>query len=734
MRAERQSVSKINRSRVPDRSRVSASYATHSGWIQQGQQLLGNQSMQHFLHDRLLQSRLAVSPVRDATGPERRAAEARYQRLPGNGLPAWPTITSISAWRDEPLLHKLIKIEQDGIAPSTILPARVGAIVQREAQAPALPSPSEEQRIQAEAEQRASARLFTAKQLAAIKRLDDLGISSLPAEKRAGHETMAALLAKIQGQIVGSPAEYARTEVAEAETVFAYKEEAKLSFESSGLVRYEQVVKKRKKTTTTRSWFDAQGRRFGKPPAKPEEEFVAEETRAITERERQRVMKELAEAKTPVVPGREPVVEQLTAMLPGVPFRMHEVAEMPELADPSKYVQMAGSALAKELEKAFEQLRQQYQSYEQSRGEAKKDDIAREFADKLFDTETQLRITQAEQQISESKKTIASLETVKQGLEAARAATKTLLNDGNKELHKQQTALRALRMERGKRGLGKDRVEELDREIAVSTETIKAQNAEIKKLSGQLKELDEQITARGREIRQAGQAVRNLERASEPLKAKRDRFRLDLAFVLDPAQSGTASALAGASVAKLCNVISYFLYGQAVGLIPETRKFADYFLDEFKRGTIVREEYKSGTTVVKSPGIYYGMGSEEWRRNFGMCLYESKKDEAGNHIALGQPSRRAELNEFLSSSARLAITYQDVDHTPPVRPGHFLLIVNDVRKTWRNMDHTSTSYRRRGGETDWLRVFSIASDAAAANEAKVILKKLEEEGAGSAPK
>ncbi len=474
-------------------------------------------------------------------------------------------------------------------------------------------------------------------------------------------------------------------------------------------------------------WFDAKGNRLGEHLTKPGEKFVAEEKSLIIERESQRVMNELAQVNTAVVPGREAFVEQLSVKSPGMSRRMHQVAGMPKHADPAKYEQTANSALANELQQIFEKLRQEYQSYAQSKGEAKKEDILCEFADKLFDAETQLSIDKAERQMEECRRTITSSEAVKQELEAERPKVTAELNLGTNELPKQRKALADLQKERGKKGLNNDRQAELDREISAARERIKVQDEGIKKLTLQIKALGDQIKARDGEIRQATRTGKSLKQAIEPLKATRDRFRADLAFVLDPKKSGTAGALAGASAPRLCFVISYFLYGQAIGVIPEDRKFADYFLDEFKKGAIAKQ----------GAGIYYGMGGGEWQRNFGMCLYARKTDEAGNNLALGHPSRRAELKEFLSGSANLAITHQDFDHTPPVIPGHFLLIVNDANKTWRNMDHTNTSYRNRGGETDWSRVFYIGSDASAAAEAKDMLKKLEEkesvESVGLAP-
>ena len=78
---------------------------------------------------------------------------------------------------------------------------------------------------------------------------------------------------------------------------------------------------------------------------------------------------------------------------------------------------------------------------------------------------------------------------------------------------------------------------------------------------------------------------------------------------------------------------------------------------------------------------------------------------------LGHPSRQAELRAFLASGANVAITHQDLDNTPPKAAHHFMLIVKDPDGVWRNVDHTSSAFRRRGAITDFNRVFRIDVDA-----------------------
>jgi hypothetical protein len=88
---------------------------------------------------------------------------------------------------------------------------------------------------------------------------------------------------------------------------------------------------------------------------------------------------------------------------------------------------------------------------------------------------------------------------------------------------------------------------------------------------------------------------------------------------------------------------------------------------------------------------------------------------------MSDPTRREELEELLASDVNVAISHQDLANTPPVKAHHFLLIVKDDTGAWRNLDHTSTSYQRRGGLTDWGRVFRVDVDDAMIKAAKARL-------------
>jgi hypothetical protein len=92
---------------------------------------------------------------------------------------------------------------------------------------------------------------------------------------------------------------------------------------------------------------------------------------------------------------------------------------------------------------------------------------------------------------------------------------------------------------------------------------------------------------------------------------------------------------------------------------------------------------------------------------------------------VSHPSRRGELTAFLASGANVALTWQDFNSEKINDPHHFLLIVKGPDGVWRNMDHVTTEWRRRGAMTEWHRVFRIETDRRLIDEAK---RKLAEQG------
>jgi len=190
------------------------------------------------------------------------------------------------------------------------------------------------------------------------------------------------------------------------------------------------------------------------------------------------------------------------------------------------------------------------------------------------------------------------------------------------------------------------------------------------------------------------------------LVAERDKFATTIAWILDP--EATTDDRAASTVGSLCNVLSFYLYGKAIGVVPADMDFKDYYLAEIEAGRI---RYYKGD----KEGVFWGEGRPAWEKQRGLTSLE---DTDGSVQALGDSSRRAELEAFLASDANVAITHQDLDHDPPVAPHHFMLIVKGPDGVWRNMDHTSSSFRRRGAITDWNRVFRIEVDAALIAQAR----------------
>ena len=225
-----------------------------------------------------------------------------------------------------------------------------------------------------------------------------------------------------------------------------------------------------------------------------------------------------------------------------------------------------------------------------------------------------------------------------------------------------------------------------------------------------IKDAQARKTAADAAVTAAKKLVKNRKARVDGLVAERDKFATTIAWILDPAH--TTESRAGKTVGALCNVISYYLYGKAIGVVPADMDFQDYYLDEVKAGRI---RYYEGTS---QKGVFWGEGSTEWvaERNL-----KRMDDTEGPVDSLAHPSRAEELRTFLASGANVALSHQDLENTPPVAAHHFMLIVKGPDGVWRNMDHTSSSFRRRGAITDWSRVFRVEADATLVAEAKAKL-------------
>jgi hypothetical protein len=211
---------------------------------------------------------------------------------------------------------------------------------------------------------------------------------------------------------------------------------------------------------------------------------------------------------------------------------------------------------------------------------------------------------------------------------------------------------------------------------------------------------DEARNEAARVRRTAQRKLAALDRSVAPLVAASARFHQTLEFILTSKSEDVATG----SVGELCNVLSYYLIGQGLGVIPTTLEFKDYYLREVRAGHISRQP--------KKPGVALGTGSAEWAKQRGMIKADDQT------VPVSDPTRSAELNAFLASDANVAVAHMD-DKVPAVgAPTHFMLIVKDSKGVWRNADHTSVEYWRRGGITDWSRVYRVDVDKAILEEAK----------------
>lgn len=152
-----------------------------------------------------------------------------------------------------------------------------------------------------------------------------------------------------------------------------------------------------------------------------------------------------------------------------------------------------------------------------------------------------------------------------------------------------------------------------------------------------------------------------------------------------------ANKLAFEARDALCCVIAYFLYLKFTGL--EKRSFPDFYAEEVRKGIIV---------LSQSGGLNFVFGSNIWRT--GMQFEEGTKQ--GKKWTA--PVTMDKIERLWDSGVRLAISFQDVGKG---EPNHYLLIVRIGRKDeWVNMDHTSTTFERRGGPVKWEKVYLLIYD------------------------
>jgi len=207
------------------------------------------------------------------------------------------------------------------------------------------------------------------------------------------------------------------------------------------------------------------------------------------------------------------------------------------------------------------------------------------------------------------------------------------------------------------------------------------------------------------EIRTAVAYMKELEKLKQQVKKLRiDEPKWVRKRIWDQ-ETNVEKMFARLSASKGCNVISYYLYGRAIGKIPENLRFSDYFIRELRKGLI--SIHKGRAAEIEAP--YYGTGSGAWRDELGIT-----KSFVHKTIPVSAQSRKNKLREFLGSGVRIANSWQDTRGDG--KPNHFLLIAKDKNGVWRNMDHTSRNPERRGGYTNWDRVYGLYFGEASGEE------------------
>lgn len=163
-------------------------------------------------------------------------------------------------------------------------------------------------------------------------------------------------------------------------------------------------------------------------------------------------------------------------------------------------------------------------------------------------------------------------------------------------------------------------------------------------------------------------------------------------------QKNVAALLASGSSARLCNVISYYLIGRALGKIADD--FPKYYRHQIEIGNIGFV----GKGAKARPGVYMGSGSLSWENDLDI----ERRREQENIAVSDREGRPGELDRFLRSNVRVAVSWQDVGGAG--RGTHWHLIVKDEQGRWHNADHTSSKLIRRGEYTDFSKVYALVYD------------------------
>jgi hypothetical protein len=150
--------------------------------------------------------------------------------------------------------------------------------------------------------------------------------------------------------------------------------------------------------------------------------------------------------------------------------------------------------------------------------------------------------------------------------------------------------------------------------------------------------------------------------------------------------------IANNTASGACNAIAYYLLAASAG--KETRTFQQFFTDELRHGNISlgHIQRREGGRTITVTGAFKATGSGNW----------DKKYRIHREANLSQAQRNLGNNEIT-----FAIVYYDTGRKPDGYPDHFFIIQKNSRGEWINQDHASSNPARRGGATDWNRVYEV---------------------------
>ena len=154
-------------------------------------------------------------------------------------------------------------------------------------------------------------------------------------------------------------------------------------------------------------------------------------------------------------------------------------------------------------------------------------------------------------------------------------------------------------------------------------------------------------------------------------KKLREDFHATISLILDSDVS--TEKIATDSVGALCNVLSFYFSGKALGVVGRTRTSPPTSSRRSRQATSSASGLRprSSRAATSNPGsygsgVYYGTSGTAWgeQRMMERNYLTEGKDTLDDKVPLADPRRRDELEAFLASGLNVAVSHQDFAHSP----------------------------------------------------------------------